>query len=83
MTRKQMGVIYRAFKENRLPKTSKEDINHMYLLVDKFDDYDFRTYHHSSWLLVRGLEDAVSYILAGNYEAADDLTWGFDTVPVC
>lgn len=82
MTRKMMGVIYRAFREGKLRKTTKEDINKAYSCVDRLNDYDFRTFHRDAYACTMGLKDAVDAIFAGDYEKADALVWGFAAVPV-
>lgn len=80
MTRKQMGVIYRAFKEGKLEKTTDADISRCYQLVDKLGDYDFRTYHRDAYEATLGLKRAVDAIFSGDYQTADSIVWGFDTV---
>ena len=73
MTIKMMGVIYRAFKENKLPNTTDEDINTAYTLLKK-NQWEFKNYHHEAWEQVQYLKNAVDAIISGNYEEADVIT---------
>jgi len=82
MTRKMMGVIYRAFKEGKLPRVTKEDIDKAYYCVDHLGSYDFQTYHRDSYDCTMGLKAAVDAIFAGDYDKADSLVWGFSTVSI-
>ena len=41
MSRKQVGVIYRAFKEGKLENVDKEDMSNVYAYVDRMNDFDF------------------------------------------
>lgn len=84
MTRKMMGVIYRAFKMGKLANTTSEDISTAYECVDIANSstrtYDFYMFHHDAYEAVKGLEKAVEEIFKGNYEKADAITSGFSTV---
>lgn len=84
MTVKQMGIIYRAFKEGRLEKTTAEDINNAYTLVKKLNNpvlsYELKAHHHSAYQNTIGLEKAVDAVLAGDYEKADSIVCGFASV---
>lgn len=81
MTRKQLGVIYRAFKEGKLEDVDKEDINKMYVYVDKISyDYDFARSEGRE--VVGYLREAVDAIFSGDYETANSKVKGFKTVEV-
>lgn len=80
MTRKMMGVIYRAYKDGMLPRVTKEDISKAYDCIDKINSYDFRTYHAEQYECTLNLKNAVSAIFEGDFEKADSIVWGFATV---
>lgn len=82
MTRKMMGVIYRAFKEGKLPRVTKEDIDKAYYCVDHLNSYDFQAFHRESYDSTVGLKAAVDAIFAGDYDKADALVWGFSAVEI-
>lgn len=81
MTRKMMGVIYRAFKEGRLPEVDNEDISTAYDYVNKLDNYDFAK-NHADAIVTNSLKEAVQAIFDGNYELANNKVKGFKTVDV-
>lgn len=84
MTRKMMGVIYRAFKEGNLQNTTKDDISNMYYWIEKFGDEMFGDYekkmHHDEWLCVKSLKNAVDAIFDKDYRKAELYTKGFASV---
>ena len=49
-TRKQAGVIYRAYKEGKLPNVTEENISDMYYHVNHIGDYDYMKNHYESCL---------------------------------
>ena len=86
MTVKMMGVIYRAFKDGKLPEVTKEDINKAYMFVKKLGtlkEFDLRTYHRDSYEATLGLKEAVDAIFAGDYDKANDVVKGFNYYPAC
>lgn len=78
MTTKMMGVIYRAFKENKLPNTTTEDIENGYNLVKELNSevggWELRAYHKQTVECIEYLKNAVDAIFKGDYEEADSIT---------
>ena len=86
MTIKQMGVIYRAFKEGKLQKTTAEDIDKAYFFVKKLGtgrEDELRRSYRDTYEAVLGLKAAVDAIFAGDYEEADRIVWAFGGVSYC
>lgn len=81
MTRKMMDVIYRAFKEGKLPKTTQDDISAAYTMIDKLGNEiranELRNYHRDAYAATLYLKNAVDAIFRGDYEKADNIVWGF------
>ena len=80
MSRKQVGVIYRAFKEGKLANVDKDDISNVYAYVDRMNDFDFA--RREGYELIGYLKEAVDAIFAGDYEIADSKVRDFKTVEV-
>ena len=83
MTKKMMGVIYRAFKEGKLQSTTKDDISNMYYWIDKFNGMfgeSEKEMHHEEWECVKNLKNAVDAIFNNDYVTADRYTKGLATV---
>lgn len=79
MNKKQIGVIYRAFKAGKLQDVDKEDINNIYAYVDKIQyDYDFARKEGTE--IIRYLKEAVDAIFESDYEAANKKLRNFKTV---
>ena len=81
MTKKMMGVIYRAFKEGKLVKTTKDDISNMYYWVDyftnPFNGSFGRSIHPDEYADFIDLKNAVKAIFEGDYVTAERYTQGF------
>lgn len=78
MTRKMIGVIYRAFKEGKLPSVTKESINDLYTYVDKIQNYDFEKRNHADIVVTNTtLKECVEECFNGNYDRVDMLLKGF------
>ena len=81
MTRKMMGVIYRAFKEGKLANTTQDDISRMYYWFDYFTNpmcgSAGRSAHYDEYLEFVNLKKAVTAIFEGNYQEAEKYTQGF------
>lgn len=69
-TRKQAGVIYRAYKEGKLPNVTQENMNDMYYHVNHIGDYDYMRNHYESCLCDM-IKKAVTAIFNNDYETAD------------
>ena len=80
MNRKQVGVIYRAFKEGKLENVDKEDMSNVYAYLDRMNDFDFA--RKEGYEVIGYLKEAVDAILHGDYETADSKVRGFKTVEV-
>ena len=80
MSRKQVGVIYRAFKEGKLENVDKEDMSNVYAYVDRMNDFDFA--RREGYEVIAYLKEAVDAILLGDYETADSKVRGFKTLEV-
>ena len=80
MSRKHVGVIYRAFKEGKLANVDKEDISNVYAYVDRMSDFDFA--RREGYEVIGYLKEAVDAICMGDYETADSKVRGFKTVEV-
>ena len=80
MSRKQVGVIYSAFKEGKLANVDKEDMANVYAYVDRMNDFDFA--RREGYEVIGYLKEAVDAIFAGDYETADSKVRGFKTVEV-
>ena len=80
MSRKQVGVIYRAFKDGKLANVDKEDMSNVYAYVDRMNDFDFA--RREGYEVIVYLKEAVDAILLGDYEKADSKVRGFKTVEV-
>ena len=80
MSRKQVGVIYRAFKEGKLENVDKEDMSNVYAYVDRMNDFDFA--RREGYEAIAYLKEAVDAILLGDYETVDSKVRGFKTVEV-
>ena len=80
MSRKQIGVIYRAFKEGKLANVDNEDMSNVYEYVDRMNDFDFA--RREGYEVIGYLKEAVDAIFAGDYETADRKVRGFKTVEV-
>ena len=80
MSRKQVGVIYRAFKDGKLANVDKEDMSNVYAYVDRMNDFDFA--RREGYEVIGYLKEAVDAILLGDYETADSKVRGFKTVEV-
>lgn len=79
MSKKQIGVIYRAFKEGKLKDVDQEDMNNIYAYVDKMQyDYDFARKEGTE--IIRYLKEAIDAIFASDYEAANKKVRNFKTV---
>lgn len=84
MTKKMMGVIYKAFKNGNLPDVSKEDIEKAYFYVNQleneFKSYELKTYHLDVYECVKNLKNAVTAIFENDYQTANNIVKGFATV---
>jgi hypothetical protein len=69
-TRKQAGVIYRAYKEGKLPNVTEENISDMYYHVNHIGDYDYMKNHYESCLCTM-IKNAVTAIFNNDYSKAD------------
>lgn len=78
MSRKQIGVIYRAFKEGKLPDVDQDDMNNVYSYVSKMGDYDFA--RKEGMFVINCLKEAVDAIFSGDYETANQKVRNFKTV---
>lgn len=78
MTKKQLGVIYRAFKEGLLIDVDKEDIHAMYSYVSKMGDLDFA--RKEGFETINNLRQAVSDILEKNYKDASNMLYNFKSI---
>lgn len=75
ITRNQLAVIYRAFKEGKLPQVSNADISNMYKLLSPSHDYfNSKDYVYCC----SAIREAVEDILKGDANHADLLLHGFE-----
>lgn len=79
MSRKQLGVIYRAFKNGQLDGVDKDDISTMYSYVDKINgDYDFARKEGQE--VIGYLREAVEAIFNNDFATASSKLRNFKTV---
>lgn len=78
MSRKQLGVIYRAYKEGKLEGVDQEDINKMYEYCNKMGDYDFARKEGN--FIINCLREAVDAIFNGDYHEASNKVRNFKNV---
>lgn len=78
MSRKQVGVLYRAFKEGKLADVDQQDMNTVYAYVDKMQSYDFA--RKEGMEIINNLKEAVEAVFSGDYETANQKLRNFKTV---
>lgn len=79
MNKKQLAIIYRMYKEDKLPDVTKEDINKMYSYVDKWNyDYDFKRKEGN--FIIDRLKEIVELAFNGEIEKVNERLKGFRTV---
>ena len=79
MNKKQLAIIYRIYKEDKLPDVTKEDINKMYSYVDKWN-YDFDFKRKEGNFIIDRLKEIVELAFNGEIEKVNERLKGFRTV---
>lgn len=79
MNKKQLAIIYRMYKEDKLPDVTKEDINKMYSYVDKWN-YDFDFKRKEGNFIIDRLKEIVELAFNGEIEKVNERLKGFRTV---
>lgn len=79
ITKNQLGVIYRLFKENKLPDVDSDDIRKMYSYVDRYSyDFDFR--RREGPAVMRLLNEILDLAFTGEAKKVNERLKGFKTV---